>query len=315
MGITMSGLLVRMGEDKTPTVLEELFDRKIVNTSVIECNYYRLFEAFDTWDIAAVFDGQNTALFFGAGHYGDGFATLANKLFPAKIVAKIPADYLFYNFVESAMGFIFSYNKNGILYESEFGMNEDEFEHFGDDLLGLTVEDDIAQDGLYLALKEFDIDINKIEKATIFTFSADVREADSKDVNLRSLIRKLSSDISKGAKNNEKNYLSLVKKVLNTLKEKRINITHLALSGDAYKACKVEWSKLNNKSLGELETNLIDRVIMQTDTEKAFAQLVYLDKYYEYKKTKSELKKSLIPVVAIIILLIVAALMIFLFFN
>jgi hypothetical protein len=317
MGITMSGLLVQMGEEKMPQTLENIFQRQIVSTKTISCDYYSLFEGFNTWEIAAVSNGQSTALYFGHG-----FLNTADKLFVNHLIDKIPANYLFYCFVESAMVFGFSYRKDGALLESFFGMDDsdDEFIHTGDDLLGLTTEHDIAQDGLYLAMQEFGIDINTITEAKVYTFSPEVRKvdepdtgrADEKDVNLRYLVGKFSRELHTSVKNNDNSFSALATQALNTLNQRQIAIKHIKLVDEDYKDCKETWSKLDSKGLEKQETDLIDKVLQQIDTEKAFAQLIYFYMFSDYKKNKAELNRMLIKAGVIVLAIGIGALLIYL---
>ncbi|KAB2912951.1 MAG: hypothetical protein F9K23_18165 [Bacteroidetes bacterium] len=307
MGITMSGLFVRMPQTDIPKTLEELFDRSIVNTSTINCNYYLLFEGFNTWDIALVSDGQSSALCFG-----DGFFNFAEKLFSNTSVNKIPSDYLYYYFVESAMAFSLSYRKNGSLYESNFTMSGSEFIHYGDELLGLTLENDIAQDGFALAMQEFGIDPHHIKQATLYTFSPKVRVVDSTDTDLRYLVGKLGRDIYTEIKTKGNSLSTIISQGLKTLSERRILVSRVSLSNEEYELCKTEWLRLDSMSFEAKESDLITKIIQQIEPENALAQLVYFYKVSDYKENKAELNRSLIRIGILVLVLVIIALMIYL---
>lgn len=307
MGSTMSGLFVRMPQTEIPKTLEELFDRSILNTSTINCNYYSLFEGFNTWDIAVVTDGQSSALCFG-----DGFFSLADKLFSDTSVNKITSDYLYYNFAESAMAFSLSYRKNGSLYESNFAMSGSKFVHYGDELLGLTLKNDIAQDGFALAMQEFSIDPHNIKQATIFTFNPKAHVADSNDTELRYLVGKLGRDIYAEIKTKGNSLSTIISQGLKTLNERRVLVSRVSLSNEEYELCKTEWLKLDSISFEAKEADLITKIIQQTEPENAFAQLVYFYKISDYKKNKSELSRLLIKAGIIVLVLGIIALMIYL---
>ncbi len=164
MGINISGLLVKgldVSEDQA--ILEDLFECQITAQRVVEWEYHNQLERIGDNEIAIVSNGMSSALYLGGS-----LLTKASRLFSKRTEDRLPHDYLFFSFSETTMFFLISHYKAGKRYDE---IHDNGKKVHGENVIGLQEKDDIAQDGLYKALKEFNLVFDTCE-ALILTIKA-----------------------------------------------------------------------------------------------------------------------------------------------
>ncbi|TNE80783.1 MAG: hypothetical protein EP332_06050 [Bacteroidetes bacterium] len=290
MGISIHGLMVNLKGEEVPELLSTLFKRDIVATKKQTWNWIAQFDMPANWDIAVFSKGENSALYFG-----DALFMITNRMFPDTSVAQIPCDYLYYSFVESSMSFVLSHKKQGSLSESYFTMDGEDYVQYGDQVLDLTTEDDIAQEGLARALAEFGIEPDDLTEVTVYSLSPELRKADSKDPNLRYFIGKSARELLKKIQEKDPKVNAYLLSVLQELNKREVKVNAVSLSNEDSKFRTEGWRKLLDEELDQLESELISQVIAQQESEKAFADLVYLYDYLETRKAKKGLFRGIQP--------------------
>ena len=282
MGISMSGLMVKSDVNKTPELMENLFQRKIIRQDVVKWDYYSQFDGVNTNQIAVFSNEKASSLYFG-----DLFDRLATYMFVDRTVKGISTDYLYYAFNETAMAFVFSYRKTGTLQEDYYGMEGDDFIHSGSNFLGLSIEDnDIAQDGLALALSEFGLDINENETVTIYTFdSKPVVKRSSKDLetletkvkesDLKFLIHDYSVALLDHITNQHPT-TDRINQLASKLKVNGIRVTELNFSTDDFKFEVKKYRRATTEKVQAEKKKLIDQIVQGDGFASVVPRLVYV---------------------------------------
>ncbi len=320
MGISMSGVLIREDVNKQPELMENIFKRKIIKKEQGNWDYYSQFNGVNSHQIVVISNGESSGLYLGRN-----FEYFSDSIFMDNNVSAIPSDYLYYSFNETSMTFLFSYRKKGVLSEDYYGMDGNEFDHYGPNVLNLEDGEDISQNGLEKALIEFGLEFrgNDSKEITTYTFDQTPIKAEEKPKqpkapenkeqgtgkNARQLIHDYSIALMKRVWYQEDN-MSQISKIQKEMLLHGIAHGKLPNSKDLFQSFLTQYKKLRNDDLLITKQKIIGEIEDKTNVEENIAKLICLQyviktNIIEGQKPTDSKPTALIVTVIIVILFIV----------